>query len=165
MILSFVVAAAENNVIGNNNQLLWNLPNDLKFFKNKTWAMPVVMGRKTFESLGNKALNGRLNLILTTQKDYKKEGTITVSSIQEAIEISAQKEYKELMICGGGEIYKSTIGIADKIHITRVHASFEGDTFFPEIDITKWQLISDELFRKDEKHAYDYSFQLWERIK
>ena len=164
MILSLVVAASTNNAIGKDNQLLWNLPNDLKFFKNVTWAMPVAMGRKSFDSLGGKPLNGRLNIVITRQKDFNAEGITVVHNLQDAIFLAQQHDYKELMILGGGEIYKQSIDKADKIYITRVHAVFEdADTFFPEIDTDKWKLISNQDFFIDERHAYDYSFQLWER--
>lgn len=164
MILSLVVAASTNNAIGKDNKLLWHLPNDLKFFKNVTWAMPVAMGRKSFESLGSKPLNGRLNIVITRQKNFTVEGITVVDNFEDAIFLAHQHDYKELMILGGGEIYKQSIGKADKIYITRVHAIFkDADTFFPEIDENKWRLISNQDFFKDDKHAYDYSFQLWER--
>jgi len=164
MILSLVVAASTNNAIGKNGELLWHLPNDMKFFKNVTWAMPVAMGRKTFDALGNKPLNGRLNVVITRQKDFTAQGIAVVSNINDAEFLAHQQDYKELMIIGGGEIYRQSISKADKIYITRVHAVFEdADAFFPEIDETKWQLTSNQDFFKDEKHAYDYSFQLWER--
>jgi dihydrofolate reductase len=164
MILSIVVAASTNNAIGKNNQLLWHLPNDLKFFKNVTWAMPVVMGRKSFDSLGGKPLNGRLNIVITRQKDFLADGIAVVNNFDDAVFLAQQHDYKELMILGGGEIYKQSIDRTDKIYITRVHAVFEdADTFFPEIDEHKFQLTSNQDFFADEKHAYDYSFQLWER--
>ena len=164
MILTLVVAASTNNAIGKNNQLLWHLPNDLKFFKNITWGMPVLMGRKTYESLGNKPLNGRVNIILTSQKDFKREGVVTVNKIKDAVFFAKENDYKELMILGGAKVYAQTIDNADKIYITRVHHIFENaDAFFPAIDEHKWNLISNQDFFKDDKHAYDYSFQLWQR--
>lgn len=162
MIISLVVAAAENNAIGKNNHLLWHLPNDLKFFKNITWGMPVVMGRKTFEAV-NKPLPGRFNIVITRQADWKAEGTITATELNDAIKKAAETNCKEAMIIGGGEIYKQSMAIADIIYITRVHTILEGDTFFPAIDETQWELVSNEDFEKDEKHQYAYSFQKWER--
>jgi dihydrofolate reductase len=165
MILSLVVAASTNNAIGKNNELLWSLPNDTKFFKNITWAMPVLMGRKTFESLGAKPLNGRLNLVVTSQPDYKANGIVTVKSMSDGIFVATEQDYKELMIIGGGRIYAEAMPVADIIYITRVHHIFENaDAFFPEIDQAKWKLVSNKDYFKDEKHAYDYSFQKWERI-
>lgn len=164
MILTHVVAAAANNAIGKDNQLLWHLPNDLKFFKNITWAMPVAMGRKSFESLGNKPLNGRFNIIITRNKAFTAKDSVVVHNLDDAIFIAQQNDYKELMILGGGEIYKQSINIVDKIYITRVHATFEGaDAFYPVIDESKFRLVSNQDFFADEKHAYDYSFQLWEK--
>jgi dihydrofolate reductase len=164
MILSAVVAASENNAIGKDNKLLWHLPNDMKFFKNITWAMPVLMGRKSFESLGSKALKGRFNIIITRQTDFNAEGVTVAKSIDDAIAIAQQHDYKELMVLGGGEIYKLALPKTDRIYITRVHATFENaDAFFPAINENEWKLTSNEDFFKDEKHAYDYSFQLWER--
>ncbi len=163
MIVSLIVAASTNNAIGKNNQLLWHLPNDLKFFKNTTWAMPIAMGRKSFDSLGGKPLNGRLNIIITRQKDWKHDGTVTVSSLDDAIFVAGAHHYKELFIGGGGEIYKEAMKMADRIYITRVHAEIEGDTFFPEINENKWQLVKNEDFAADGKHKYPYSFQLWEK--
>ena len=164
MIKSLVVAASTNNAIGKNNQLPWRLPNDVKFFKNVTWGMPVLMGRKSFEALNNKPLTGRVNIVLTSSKFFKKEGIVIVNKIKDAEFFAAQNDYKELMILGGGHVYAQTINDADKIYITRVHHVFEdADTFFPVIDEQKWKLVSNEDHFKDDKHAYDYSFQLWER--
>ncbi|TKK69896.1 dihydrofolate reductase [Ilyomonas limi] len=164
MNFSFVVAAAENDAIGKDNAMLWHLPNDLKFFKNITWAMPVLMGRKTFEALGSKPLNGRANIILTHKKDYKPGGAVVVNNIADAIFFAEQNDYKETMVIGGGEIYKELLPKATKIYLTRVHTSFpEADAFFPSIDETKWVRTSKQDFDADDKHAYSYSFELWER--
>ena len=164
MIISLVVAASENNAIGKNNKLLWHLPNDLRFLKNVTWAMPVAMGRKSFESMDSKPLNGRLNIIITRQKDFKAPGAVVVGSLKDAIFVANEHDYKELMVLGGGEIYVEAMPQANKIYITRVHGIFtDADTFFPEIDTSKWALTSNQDFQVDEKHAYAYSFQVWER--
>jgi dihydrofolate reductase len=164
MIKSLVVAASTNNAIGRNNQLLWHLPNDLKFFKNVTWAMPVLMGKRTFQALGYKPLNGRINLVLTTDKRYKKEGAVIIHKLKDADFFAREHDYKELMILGGANVYGQTINDADKIYITRVHHVFEdADAFFPAIDENKWKLAVNEDYFKDDRHAYDYSFQLWQR--
>jgi len=162
MIISLIVAAAENNAIGKNNQLLWHLPNDLKFFKNTTWGMPVIMGRKTFESV-NKPLPGRINIVITRQQDWKVPGVVTASDLQDALQKAASTNCKEAFVIGGGEIYKWAISIADKIILTRVHATMEADVFFPEFKASDWRLSSQQDFKKDEKHLYDYSFQIWEK--
>ncbi|MDF2190162.1 dihydrofolate reductase [Paraflavitalea sp. CAU 1676] len=162
MQIALVVAAAENNVIGKNNQLLWRLPNDMKFFKNTTWGMPVIMGRKTFESLG-KPLAGRTNIVITRQPDWKAEGAIVVSSLEKAIEAAAGTDAKEANVIGGGEIYAQALPIAQRIYLTRVHTSLEGDTYFPAFDEQQWGLLSNLDFPADDKHAYPYSFQVWSK--
>ena len=161
MIISLIIAASTNNAIGKDNNLLWHLPNDLKFFKNKTWGFPVIMGRKTFESV-NKPLPGRINIVVTSNPQWKAEGVITASNLEEAIQIAIQTNCQEAFIIGGGEIYKQSLPLADKIYLTRVHANLEGDTFFPVIDESEWNLIQNEDFNADEKHAYPYSFQIWQ---
>ncbi|MGB4843529.1 MAG: dihydrofolate reductase [Ferruginibacter sp.] len=158
--ISLIVAAAENNAIGKNNQLLWHLPNDLKFFKNTTWGMPVIMGRKTFESV-NKPLPGRFNIVITRQADWKADGVIVATDLQDALKKASATNCKEFFIIGGGEIYKQAYEIAGKIYLTRVHTAIDGDTFFPAVDETKWQLTSSQDFETDEKHKYAYSFQTW----
>ena len=163
MIISFVVAAANNNVIGKDNQLVWSLPNDMKFFKNVTWGMPVVMGRKTFESLG-KPLPGRKNIILTRQGNWQVEGTVGVKSIEDAIYLVKEMDVKEMMVIGGGEIFKMLFDKAKRIYLTRVDAEPEGDAFFPAIDTNEWKLMSKKDHEADAKHKYNYSFQVWERI-
>lgn len=163
MLISLVVAASTNNVIGKNNQLLWSLPNDMRFFKNTTWAMPVLMGRKTFESLG-KPLPGRLNIVITRQKDWTPEGAKIVHSLEDAIKAASKADYKEAFIIGGGEIFKEAMIVADKIYMTRVDAELDGDAFFPVIDKTQWQLISEDSRVADAKHAYSYHFQLWRKL-
>ncbi len=163
MNISLVVAAADNNIIGKDNQLLWHLPNDLKFFKNVTWGMPVIMGRKTFEALG-KPLAGRKNIVITRQKGWKAEGAVVVSSLDDALFLVKEMDVKEPMVIGGGEIYRLAFEKARRIYITRVEATPEGDTSFPAIDPAKWKLVSQKNHEADEKHAYNYSFQVWDRI-
>jgi dihydrofolate reductase len=164
LIISLVVAAAENNVIGKNNALLWHLPNDMKFFKNITWGMVVIMGRKTFESLG-KPLAGRKNIVITRQPGWSKENVVTVHDIHEALAVARQMDVKEVFVIGGGELYTLSLPMARRIYLTRVHASPEGDTFFPDFKKDEWALIHTRNYTTDEKHAYSYSFQLWEKTK
>ena len=161
--ISLIVATSTNNTIGKDNQLLWHLPNDLKFFKNTTWGMPVIMGRKTFEAV-NKPLPGRFNIVITRQADWKAGGTISATDLNDALQKAKETNCNEIFVIGGGEIYKQSIEIADKIYITRVHATLDGDTFFPAIDETEWQLTANQDFGVDEKHKYAYSFQTWIRI-
>jgi dihydrofolate reductase len=161
MTISLIVAASTNNVIGVNNQLPWHLPNDLKFFKNLTWAMPVVMGRRTFESMG-KALPGRLNIVITTKKDASFENAVDVGSVKDALFVAEEGDYKEVFIIGGGQIFNEVLSKAGKVYLTRVHTTLEGDVFFPELD-KEWKLVWSEDHNKDEKHKFDYTFQRWER--
>lgn len=167
MIISLLVAASTNNAIGKNNQLLWHLPNDMKFFRNITWGMPIIMGRKTFESLNKKPLPGRLNIIITKQKELESlqntKDTWIIHSIEEAITQAQQTDCKEAFIIGGGQIYQAAMPLAQSIYLTRVHANFEGDTFFPEINVKEWKQISCKNYSADEKHIYSYSFELWKR--
>ncbi len=165
MKISLVVAAAENDAIGKENQMLWHLPNDLKYFKNITWGLPVLMGRKTFDSFGGgKALPGRANIILTRKKNYHPDGTVVVNSLDDAFFFVKEADYKELMVIGGGEIYNLMMPKADKIYLTRVHHSFtDADAFFPSIDEAKWGRKSKQDFSTDEKHKFAYSFEVWEK--
>ncbi len=168
MIISIIVAASENNVIGKDNQLLWKLPNDMKFFKNTTWGMPVVMGRKTFESLDCDFLAGRFNVVITRHPGEIKENLPHLqlaSSLTEAIEKAKTTECKEIFIIGGGQIYAEAMSITDKIYMTRVHTMIDGDTSFPVIDEKIWQRTSVQDFAADDKHAYAYSFEVWQRRK
>jgi dihydrofolate reductase len=160
--ISLIVAASTNNAIGKNNQLLWHLPNDLKFFKNNTWGMPVIMGRKTFEAV-NKPLPGRFNIVITRQDNWNVDGVIVATDLNDAVNKAAETNCNETFIIGGGEIYNQAFEMADKIYLTRVHTHIEGDTFFPIVDESKWELGSIQEFAADEKHAFAYSFQTWER--
>jgi dihydrofolate reductase len=160
--IALVVAASTNNVIGKNNHLVWNLPNDLKFFKNTTWGFPVIMGRKTFEEV-NKPLPGRTNIVVTRRPEWKADGTIAATDLQDAVIKAGQTNAKQIFIIGGGEIYRQSMSLADTIYITRVHAVLDGDAFFPVIDEKEWELVSSQDFPVDEKHAYAYSFQVWNK--
>ena len=160
--ISLIVAASTNNAIGKNGQLLWHLPNDLKYFKNTTWGMPVIMGRKTFESV-NKPLPGRFNIVITKQEAWSAENVETAKDLSEALEKAGKTNCNEIFIIGGGEIYSQSIGMADKLYMTRVHIELDADTFFPAIDESIWELKHNLDFEADEKHAFAYSFQVWER--
>jgi dihydrofolate reductase len=163
MIISLVVAAATNNAIGKEGKLPWNLPNDLKHFKNVTWGMPVIMGRKTFDSLG-KPLAGRKNIVITRQPNWSAEGVVTVKSNDDALFLVKETDTKEAMVIGGGEIFKAVFDKANRIYLTRVDAEPEADAYFPVISPNQWKLVSQKDYEADEKNAYNYSFQTWERI-
>ncbi|MEP6927946.1 MAG: dihydrofolate reductase [Ginsengibacter sp.] len=160
--LSHIVAASENNVIGSKNELPWHLPDDFKYFKNKTWGMPVIMGRKSYESL-KKSLPGRINIVVTSKTNWKPEDVFIVNNIDDAIERAKESDAKEIFIIGGGEIFKQTIDIISKIYLTRVHATVEGDTYYPEIKKDIWKLVDEQSFPADEKNNYAYTFEVWEK--
>jgi dihydrofolate reductase len=162
MIISIIVAAATNNAIGKDGKMPWHLPNDLKHFKNITWAMPVIMGRKTFESIG-KPLPGRKNIVITRQPSWTAPGVVAVKSIEDALFIAKEADAAEAMIVGGGEIYKAVMDKAKRIYMTRVDAAPEGDTFFPAINADQWCLVSQQRHEADEKNDYNHSFETWER--
>ena len=156
--ITLIAAAAENNALGKNNDLIWHLPDDFKRFKAITSGHYIIMGRKTFESFP-KPLPNRTHVIITRQKNYNPENCIVVNSLEKAIEICPKDE--DIFVIGGGEIYQQSIAIADKIELTRVHSTFKADTFFPEIDTTIWELVQEEFHPKDEKHLFDFSFQTY----
>lgn len=157
--LSLVVAMANNRAIGKDNQLLWHLPEDLKYFKRITMGKPMIMGRKTFESIG-RPLPGRLNIVVTRQNNWTHAGTVVAHSIEKAKRIAAgQAEIDgvdEIMLIGGAELYTNAIEHADKIYLTRVDADIDGDAFFPVIDENLWQEVSREEHEASDKNSYDY---------
>ena len=163
MKVSIIVATSLNHAIGKDNQLLWHLPADLKFFKTTTMGCPVVMGRKTFQSIG-RTLPGRQNVVITRDKTFNADGQYdltVVGSIDEAL-VKLHSE-KEVFIIGGGEIYKQSIDSVDTIYITLVHTVIDGDVYFPEIDKSKFDLVWEEKHLADEKNKFDYTFQKFER--
>ncbi|NHM00704.1 dihydrofolate reductase [Flavobacterium difficile] len=154
--LTLIAATSTNNALGKDNQLVWHLPDDFKRFKALTTGHYIILGRKTFESFP-KPLPNRTHVIITRNKNYEApEGCIVVSSLENAIEVCPKNE--EIFIIGGGEIYKQSIDIADKVELTRVHTIVEADTFFPEVDPGKWKVVFEEFHPKDEKHAFDFTF-------
>jgi dihydrofolate reductase len=163
MIISLVVAAATNNAIGKESHLPWCLPNDMKYFKNITWGMPVIMGRKTFEALG-KPLSGRKNIVITRREEWRPEGVVIVSNFDDALFVAKETDANEVMVIGGGEVYRMAFERSKRIYLTRVKAEPEGDTFFPDLDPKEWKLVKQQDHVADEKNEYDYSFQVWERV-
>ncbi len=162
MTLSIIVAAAENGVIGHNNNLIWHLSSDLKHFKNITTGHTVIMGRKTFESMG-KALPNRRNIVITANKAYTAPGCEIVPDIESALQLAAQEE--EAFIIGGGTIYRAIWEKADKLYLTRVHTAPTGDISIPEVKASEWQEISREAHPADEKNEYDYTSLEYRRIR
>lgn len=165
MKLSMIVAVAENGVIGRNNSLPWYLPNDLKYFKQTTMGKPVIMGRKTYESIG-KPLPGRTNIVITRQADYQPEGVKVVNSVEAARELAESvcliDGQEEAMIMGGAEIYTLALPHTDRLYLTEVHADVEGDAFFPEYDKSLWQEVAREDFAAEGPNPYNYSFVVYE---
>ena len=170
MIFTLIAAVSENNAIGRNNELPWKLPEDLKFFKRTTLGKPVIMGRKTFEALG-KPLPGRLNIVLSRNKELTlPDGVLLLGDISEATEyLENSEEYKDLeqaFIIGGGQVYQQAMPLAERMFITRVHTTVDdADAFFPVIDHTHWKLVWEEQHAQDEKHAYSFTFQQYERAE
>lgn len=166
MILSFIVAVSDNHAIGRDNQLPWHLPEDLKFFKRTTLGKPVIMGRKTYESLG-KPLPGRLNIVLSRQEGIlMPEGVLTYKNVEDAMALLRENGTEEAFIIGGGKIFAQTMAMADRLYVTQVHTTLQdGDVFFEPIDHTHWKLVWEERNEADERHAYPFTFQQYERIE
>ncbi|UOB18870.1 dihydrofolate reductase [Abyssalbus ytuae] len=158
--ITIIAAAAENNALGKDNDLVWHLPDDFKRFKQLTTGHFIIMGRKTFESFP-KPLPNRTHVVITRQTDYNPDGCIVVNSMEKALELA--KDDPQPFIIGGGEIYKLGLPYCNKIELTRVHASFDADTFFPEIEEGKWTLIQSTHHPKDDKHKYDFTYLTYSR--
>ncbi|WP_369013529.1 dihydrofolate reductase [Flavobacterium anhuiense] len=155
-----IAAAAENNALGKNNELVWHLPNDFKRFKSLTTGHHIIMGRKTFESFP-KPLPDRVHIVISRQENYKPEGCIVVDSIEKAIALCPEND--DSYIIGGGEIYNLALPFTDIIELTKVHHSFDADAFFPKINKSEWVLVESEENYKDEKHLYDYTYETYIR--
>lgn len=159
--LILIAAAATNDALGKDNQMLWHLPDDFKHFKNLTTGHYIIMGRKTFESF-KAPLPNRKHVIITRQLDYEApEGCIVVHSLEQALKLTSSQE--EVYVIGGGEIYQLALPFADKIELTRVDHDFQADAFFPKIDQSQWELLSELKHHKDEKHNYSFTFQTFIR--
>lgn len=159
--ISLIWAMDENRVIGKDNQLPWHLPEDLKFFKRMTMGHPIAMGRKTHESIG-RILPGRENIIITRNRDYRCDGCTVMYSVEELNEVARQSN-EEIFIIGGAEIFQKVLPLADRLYLTMIHHSFSGDTFFPEIDLNDWELVSCEQGVQDDKNPYQYEFLIYKR--
>ena len=158
--ITMIAAAGEKNELGKDNDLVWHLPDDFKRFKNLTSGHHIIMGRKTFESF-NKPLPNRIHIVISRNKDYKPEGAIVVHSLKQALK--AVESDDQPFIIGGGEIYELGMSVADKIELTRVHGTFESDTFFPEIPKYIWELVNEEHHEVDDRHDYAFTYQTWVR--
>ncbi len=162
MKMYIIAAIANNNVIGSENRLIWHLPADLKHFRELTMGHTLIMGRKTFESIG-KPLPGRKTIVVTSRKGYDAKGEQVAHNIKEAIRMV--KDEKEVFVAGGSDIYEQTIDLyhTRRMYITRVYANFEGDAFFPDIDPEKWELIDMEEYEPDDKNKYPYAFMTYKK--
>ena len=158
--ISIIVAASENNVIGAAGDLPWRLSDDLRRFKAITMGKPIVMGRKTWDSIG-RPLPGRQNIVVTRQAEFAAAGCDVVASKEEAVAATADAE--EVMVIGGSQIYALFLPGTERLYLTRVHTEVEGDAFFPEISDLEWRLVSNEPRLADDRNAFDYSFQIYER--
>lgn len=163
MTISLIWAMAQNRTIGVNNSLPWRLPEDLKNFKALTTGKPVIMGRKTWDSLG-RPLPNRDNIVITRNPDLTLEGALVVASLEEGIELAKSKSPAEVMVIGGAEIYAQSLPMADRLYITLVHAEVDGDAHFPEFDLSVFKEIQRQDFRASEGNPYDYSFVTLEKV-
>ena len=161
-LISLICAMDSNRLIGNNNEIPWHLPADLAFFKRTTMGKPIIMGRKTFESIG-KPLPGRSNIIVTRNSNLKFPGCDIVDSIEQAIKQYSDSD--EIMVIGGTSVYQQTIGVADHIYMTQIHHDFQGDTWFPEISLRRWKQETREDFQADENNLYAYSMIKYSRVR
>jgi dihydrofolate reductase len=159
--LSIIVAIDEKFAIGKNNQLLWHLPNDLKFFKKTTSGHSIIMGRKTFDSIG-KPLPNRRNIVISRNNKLDINGVEIFNSIKEALVTCYTEE--EVFIIGGAEIYKQALPFTNKIYLTKVHHQFDADTYLSELNFDEWRIVNQEDHQQDERHLYRYSFIILERI-
>jgi len=159
-VLSLIVAMDRNRLIGCNNQLPWNLPADLQHFKSTTMGKPIVMGRKTWESLG-RPLPGRINITITRNPDYEAEGASVVNSLDDALKIVS--EVDEVMIIGGANLYAQALPRVDRLYLTRVEGEFEGDSWFPEFNEAEWALSTVDEHEPDEKNSHPYRFEIYNR--
>ena len=168
MLISIIVAVAQNQVIGKDNQLVWHLPDDMKYFREKTKGHCIITGRKNYESIPEKfrPLPDRKNIVITRQKNYHAPGAVVVSSIESALHYLEENHgNEEIFIIGGADIYRQILPACHRVYLTRIHHSFEGDAFFADLDHKEWALVSEEDFTADEKNIYDFSIQVWERKK
>lgn len=166
MKLALIAAYAQNRVVGIDNKLPWHLPEDLKYFKRCTSGKAIIMGRKTFDSIG-RPLPNRTNIVITRNSEFKAEGVKVVSTLEAAIELAkAVNEINgidEVMVIGGATIYELTLPIADRLYLTHVHAKVEGDAYFPEVDFSNWHEVERADYSASETNPYDYSFVVYDK--
>lgn len=159
--VSIIVAIAQNGTIGDKNALLWHIKEDMRFFRTMTSGHAVVMGRKTFESLGSRPLPKRTNIVIT-RAERTFEGALTAHSLEEAVRLAGHDE--EIFVIGGAQIYAEALDVADRMYITHVEHDYAGDTSFPTIDFSKWHLVAEERHERGEEYEYPFTFRTYERI-
>ena len=164
MILSLIVAASENNVIGKNGTLPWHLPDDLRHFRSITKGHPVIMGRKTYESIGH-ALPERTNVVVSRTLQSAPEHCLLARSLEESLQVLHPAVDEEVFVMGGSALFALSLAMADLLYLTRVHAQIDGDAFFPEVDFSVWKEVSSEVHPMDDAHQYPFTFFLYERIR
>lgn len=164
--ISLIVAVADNNVIGKDNALIWHLPADMKFFREKTTGHCIITGRKNYESIPEKfrPLPNRTNIVITRQPDYRAPGAVIVGSVEAAIEKAKQSGDNEIFIIGGAEIFRQSLSYADRIYLTVIHHSFEGDVFFPELNMQEWKEMSRVAGPVDEKNKYPHDYITLDKV-
>ena len=165
MIVSHIVAVSENWVIGKDNDLPWNMPDDLAWFHKVTKGHTVIMGRKNYEANGNKALPGRDNIVISRRKDYSLVDASVVGSLEEALKIGRDKKLNEAFIVGGGEIYRVSLPITDRIYLTIIHTRLEGDTTYPQLDMNKWKIVMEDPRSADSRHPFSFTFYILDNPK
>ena len=159
--VSIIVAIAQNGTIGDKNALLWHIKEDMRFFRTTTSGHPVIMGRKTFESLGSKPLPKRTNIVIT-RADREFEGALTAHSLEEAIRMAGEDQ--EIFIMGGAQIYREALSVVDRMYITHVECDYEGDTSFPEVDYSQWKLVDVVRHERGEEYEYPFEFRTYDRV-
>lgn len=166
-VLSMIVATADNNIIGKDNDMPWHLPADLAYFKKVTLGKPIIMGRKTYESIG-RPLPGRRNIVISRDSAYSAKGIDTVTSVEQALALvdgsNGSEAVEEIMVIGGGAIYRHCLASADRLYITHIKAAIDGDTHFPDYADGSWQKTASELRPSDEKNAHDLDFCIYNRV-
>lgn len=166
MKVALIAAFAQNRVVGIDNTLPWHLPEDLKYFKRTTSGKAIIMGRKTYESIG-RPLPNRTNIVVSRNPEFKADGVVTVSTLEEAITHAESVNHingvDEVMIIGGAAIYEASLPMADRLYLTHVHANVKGDAYFPDVDLTSWKEVGREDFEKDDSNPFDYSFAVYDK--
>jgi len=166
MKIVLIAAFAQNRVVGINNTLPWHLPEDLKYFKRTTSGKAIIMGRKTYDSIG-RPLPNRTNIVISRNRDFQADGVRVVASLEAAIELAKEVNYindvQEVMVIGGASIYEAALPIADRLYLTHVHAEIEGDAYFPEVNFKQWLEVSREDYQASDKNPYDYSFVVYDK--